>query len=136
MIGLSARRARRLAAPLAAAALMLAACGPQSAEPTLVVMESRGSFLPATVIIPAGTTVIWRNEDRLAHTVTGGAPIKTDSFVLEATLPAGAEPFDSGYVFAGRTWAPTFETPGQYVYYCRYHAQDQMVANVVVEAVP
>ena len=53
---------------------------------------------------------------------------------LATTVPAGAEPFDSGDLFSGHTWQYTFDTPGQYTYYCRYHAGEQMFATLVVEA--
>jgi plastocyanin len=119
---------------LAAAALLLAACGPASTEPSLVVMVDSATFVPGVITVPAGGTVIWRNADRLVHTVTADAELRTDTYHLAAGLPDGAEPFDSGDVFAGQTWAHTFTAPGQYVYFCRYHANEQMFGTLVVEA--
>jgi plastocyanin len=119
---------------LAAAALLFAACGPVGAEAPLVVMVDRATFAPGAISVPAGATVIWRNEDRLVHTVTAAPELRTDTFQLVGGLPDGADPFDSGDVFAGQTWAHTFTAPGQYVYYCRYHANEQMFGTLVVEA--
>ncbi len=71
------------------------------------------AFSPATVTVPAGTTVIWTNEDSDAHTVTdkGG-------MLHSPTLDTGA------------TYQYTFTTPGQYSYLCSIHPF--MLGTVVV----
>lgn len=55
--------------------------------------------------IEAGTTVTWVNDDEgQVHTVTDVG-----------------EAFDSGFLATGESWSWTFETPGEYEYYCLPH---------------
>jgi plastocyanin len=62
------------------------------------------SFVPATLTISAGTTVTWTNNDPVNHTVT-----------------ADNGSFDSGVVLPGDSFSFTFNTPGNYLYYCSIH---------------
>lgn len=79
----------------------------------------RGSqFQPAEVIVQAGTTVVWINQDGLPHTVTAGAR-GNPTGLFDATVEPGGE-----YSF-------TFEEPGTYDYYCSIHPG--MDGVVVVE---
>ena len=75
------------------------------------------AFLPRRVEISVGTTLVWRNEDPLAHTVT-----------------AVDGSFDSGLIGAGSTWRKTFSKPGTYQVTCTPHPF--MKATIVVKAVP
>ena len=72
-------------------------------------------FNPETVKIPAGTTVIWTNNDSTNHTVVS---------------TTGNE-MDSGSLNPGETFAHMFNYPGTYEYHCSIHTT--MVGNVVVE---
>lgn len=72
------------------------------------------TFSPAEIIIPIGTTVIWRNSDSALHTVTSDDGI-----------------FDSGSLSRGNTFSYTFEKAGTYPYYCVIHPY--MKATVIVE---
>lgn len=62
------------------------------------------TFVPGRIQITAGTTVVWRNDDQLIHTVT-----------------ANDKSFDSGLLEPGKTYRRTFDKPGQYPYYCLPH---------------
>lgn len=62
------------------------------------------SFVPATLTISAGTTVTWTNDDPFNHTVT-----------------ADDGSFNSGVVAPGDSFSFTFDTPGNYLYYCSIH---------------
>ncbi len=66
------------------------------------------SFSPATMTIPAGTTVVWTNDSGAPHTVTSdtGAPAAFDSGAVNAS---------------GGTFSFTFAQPGTYHYHCNYH---------------
>ena len=67
---------------------------------------------PANIAIPAGTTVIWFNDDTdQPHTVTSGAAESDDS---------GSE-FDSGFMSVGSFFQHTFEEAGDYEYHCEVH---------------
>jgi plastocyanin len=68
-----------------------------------VVMRNT-TFVPGRIQITAGTTVVWRNDDQLIHTVT-----------------ANDKSFDSGILQPGKTYRRTFERPGEYPYYCMPH---------------
>ena len=72
-------------------------------------------FNPETVTIPAGTTVIWTNNDSTNHTVVS---------------TTGNE-MDSGSLNPGETFAHIFNDPGTYEYHCSIHTT--MVGKVVVE---
>lgn len=63
------------------------------------------SFQPATLNVPAGTTVTWINQDGMQHTVT------SDIQGL----------FDSGAIAPGKKFSSTFPAPGNYHYHCDIH---------------
>lgn len=54
--------------------------------------------------IAVGTTIEWKNEDPVAHTVT-----------------ADDNGFDSGLIESGQVWRYTFTRPGTYAYHCTPH---------------
>ena len=93
------------AVPAAAAPTRQPAAPRQTAarRPVTVVLRNT-TFVPGRVQITAGTTVIWRNDDQLIHTVT-----------------ANDKSFDSGLLQPGKTYSRTFDKPGQYPYYCMPH---------------
>lgn len=72
--------------------------------------ETNECFLPYMVTIHPGDEVVWSNDDTAAHTVTSG------------TADAGADGlFDSSLFMAGATFSHTFDTLGEYDYYCMVH---------------
>lgn len=62
------------------------------------------TYLQSRIEITVGSTIEWKNNDPLAHTVTA-----TD------------KSFDSGNVMPGQTWKHTFTKPGTYSFYCTPH---------------
>lgn len=62
------------------------------------------AFEPATLEVPAGTTVNWTNIDTTAHTVT-----------------ADDGSFDSGNLAVNESFSYRFDTAGSYAYHCNYH---------------
>ena len=82
--------------------------------------ETDECYIPATLNISAGTTVIWENNDAAAHLATSGTPDGG---------PDGA--FDSGMIMAGATYEFEFSDKGEFVYYCLVHPW--MVGTVIVE---
>lgn len=64
--------------------------------------------------VAVGTTIEWRNDDPVAHTVT-----------------ADDGSFDSGMIEGGQTWRYTFTRAGTYAYHCTPHPF--MKATVVVK---
>lgn len=55
-------------------------------------------------MVPVGTTVTWRNDDTVPHTVTSDAGL-----------------FDSGNLDPGQTFTHTFELTGNFPYHCEIH---------------
>lgn len=100
------------------------------------------AYVPDTVTIQAGDTVVWENTSVRRHTVTATS---------QAALPDGAAFFASGGYdsyqeaeeawlddFGGRidtneTYSHTFETPGTYSYVCIPHVDGGMAGTVIVE---
>ena len=82
--------------------------------------ETDECYIPATLNISAGTTVIWENNDAAAHLATSGTPDGG---------PDGV--FDSGMIMGGATYEYEFTETGEFVYYCLVHPW--MVGTVVVE---
>lgn len=71
-------------------------------------------FLPATLTVDVGTTVTWKNLDRVGHTVTPEDP--------RAWGTEGSGDAPSAWMQEGATWSHTFDAPGRYAYYCAPHA--------------
>ncbi len=61
-------------------------------------------FSPGTLSIRAGTTVVWTNNEGARHTVT-----------------SDDGSFASDVLNEGDVFSFTFDTPGSYAYYCRFH---------------
>jgi plastocyanin len=73
------------------------------------------SFGPATITIPAGTTVTWTNNDDVPHVVSSDDNKMFKSKALDT---------DDHFSF-------TFTKPGTYNYYCAIHPK--MTAKIVVQ---
>jgi nitrite reductase (NO-forming) len=76
--------------------------------------ESPADYSVNELRVKVGTTVTWTNDDDQMHTVTdvGGG-------------------FDSGFLNPGDTWSYTFESEGEFEYFCQPHPW--MRAKVIVE---
>jgi uncharacterized membrane protein len=73
------------------------------------------SFQPAQITVHPGETVVWKNEDIFAHTVT-----------------ADDGSFDSGLIQPGQTWKMTVQKAGTIAYHCTPHPN--MKATLVAAA--
>ena len=72
--------------------------------------ETNKCFIPSSVSIMKGDTVVWPNDDSAAHTVTSGSP---------ADGPSGM--FDSSLLIAGKSFEHTFDSSGTFDYFCMVH---------------
>src|SRR5262245_61956582 len=92
-------------AALLAATVMVAifSLGAARAENTTATIHNF-AFTPPQLTLAAGTTVTWRNDDDIPHTVTSST---------------GA--FKSKALDTGDTFAFTFAVPGSYQYFCSLH---------------
>jgi plastocyanin len=61
-----------------------------------------------TVVLGVNSTVVWKNNDSVHHTVT------------TSLAPSGAS-FDSGNILRGGCYTHAFTALGTYKYYCSYH---------------
>jgi len=52
--------------------------------------------------------------------------------VIDVKLPAGVQPFDSGYLQPGQTYSRVFTVPGIYRYVCTLHEGNGMKGVVIV----
>ncbi len=85
-----------------------------SADATTVTIVN-GAFSPARLEIAPGTTVTWRNEDGIAHSVMGDDLAFDDSSVLSP----------------GQSFSQSFDTSGTYTYKCGPHPG--MVGTITVK---
>lgn len=93
-------------------------------------MTDQLKFDPAELTIPKGATVTWQNTGQVPHTATDD-PSKAAN-KADASLPAGASPWDSGMMNAGQSWSYTFTVPGEYKYFCIPHEAAGMVGTITV----
>lgn len=75
-----------------------------SAQSDVVVEMQDFKFAPQTITISAGTTVVWRDTGQRPH-----------------TAEADDGSFNTGNVDAGGEARTTFNTPGTFAYFCKYH---------------
>ena len=102
---------------LALPALGARASGPPAPAHTVVQVSIQNfAFSPRTLVIAAGTTVVWTNHDMAPHTVTSDRGAWASSARLDA----------------GQSFSLTFSNPGTYVYHCAVHPF--MTATVIVRA--
>ena len=106
-----------IAGTAAAAALLLGTGAPAPAadapKPT-VVHITNFTFVPATVTVPAGTTITFVNDDQEPHTVTA-----TD------------KSFDSEGLDTHQSWKHAFAKAGTFTYFCEMHPY--MKGTVIVK---
>lgn len=86
----------------------------QPAEDEFADDEAIPDYSVNVLTVKAGTTVSWVNQDDQQHTVT-----------------AVDGSFDSGFLTQGEVFSHTFDTPGEYEYFCMPHLW--MRAKVIVE---
>jgi plastocyanin len=80
-------------------------------------------FAPKEISVNIDTTVVWTNMDTTGHTVTSGNPGDPDFGSL----------FDSNFPLlkTGETFEYTFDTAGEYPYFCQVHPY--MTGKVIVK---
>ena len=81
------------------------------------------SFSPDNLQIRPGTTVVWKNDDNITHTVTSGKGMNDTS---------KGKIFDSGPIGIGKTFSHKFDLVGTYYYFCSLHPT--MVGTVTVKS--
>lgn len=121
----------------------VAGCGGSDAPPTdsdgnpRVAMTGDLNFEPDRVRVGVGDTVVWTNPDTVDHSVTayegelpdGATYFASGGFDSEA---AAREAYRTGAVEQDETYSHTFETAGEFPYFCIPH-ESGMRGTVVVE---
>jgi plastocyanin len=102
-----------------------------TANNTAVQTTDANKFDPATVTIVKGGTVTWTNTSSMIHSVTDD-PTKAVNKV-DAQLPPGAQPWDSGLLQPNQTFSHTFDVAGTYKYFCTPHESLGMLGTIVVQ---
>jgi len=105
--------------------------GTATDEEVEVTMTEDLRFDPETLRVRVGQTVAWRNTSSVPHTVTADPAAVRDPG--QVSLPDGAEPFDSGFIFPDEVFRHTFRVPGEYMYICVPHDMAPMIGRIVVE---
>ncbi len=91
------------------------ACASQKAEAqTHTVLIKDFKYVPETLTVKSGDTVIWKNEDIVPHTAT-----------------ANGKSFDSKNIASKASWKYVAGKPGNYPYICAYHPT--MKAKLIVQ---
>jgi plastocyanin len=88
----------------------VAAAAPIRKPVTHTVSIDGARFSPADLTVRAGDTIVWVNNDILAHT---------------ATSRNGA--FDSKVIEPGRRWKFVVKQKGTFAYTCSFHPMDAML---------
>ena len=96
----------------------------------IVGMSDMG-FLPRTIEINAGETVVWRNSSEVTHNVV--ADPGRAVYPVDVKLPSGVNPFGSGFLQPGQSFTHTFTVPGIYRYVCTLHETSGMKGVVIVK---
>ena len=110
---------------------VMSVAGLAGAESGLTVrMTSRDAFVPKTLTIKVGGTVVWENDSPAVHTVTDNPDLAAEK--QDAAMPAGATAFNSGTVEPGKQYSQVFTVPGTYKYFCVPHEAGGMVGTIVV----
>lgn len=116
-------RARWLRGPLAASLLLVtlvvwAGAAEPGEEYQVFIKKDTYRFEPVQLVVEAGDTVRWINEDERRHLT---ASIPDGSGHLEIFCPE---------LYPGKVCTHTFTQPGKYPYFCFIHRN--MVGEVVV----
>ncbi len=82
--------------------------------------ETSECYIPSTLTVSLGTTIIWENNDNAAQLATSGTPDGGPNGI-----------FDSGMIMGGATFEYEFSDKGEFPYYCIVHPW--MIGTVTVE---
>jgi plastocyanin len=104
-----------------------------TSAPGPVVNLSSLMFNPPTTTVKVGTTVSWRNNEPITHTVTSGRfeGVDKSTGLRSSQNPDGT--FNAKLAGKGKTFSFTFTQPGTYTYYCDIHQGMNATITVVAD---
>jgi plastocyanin len=90
-------------------------------------------FNPSTTTVKVGTTVTWRNDEPITHTVTSGRfqGVDKTTGLRSSQDPDGT--FNAKLPGNGKTFSFTYTEPGNYTYYCDIHQGMNATITVVTD---
>ena len=97
----------------------ISSASPRAADNKVTIKINNFMFTPKQVTVPAGTTVVWVNENG-RHTVE-----------------ADKGEFKSPVLTSGQSFEFKFDKPGRYAYHCGFHGEaggKDMAGDVIVTA--
>ena len=112
----------------------LSACAKENQEKyevDIVLDQSEIQYSPELLTIPRGATVTWLNKCYYSQSATCDPNQAGDGGV--ASLPKGAQPWDSGLLYPGQRFSQTFETPGTYLYFSLPRLSPNTVGTIIVK---
>jgi plastocyanin len=91
-------------------------------------------FHPSTTTVKMGTTITWRNDEPITHTVTSGRfeGVDKTTGLRSSQDPDGT--FNAKLAGKGKTFSFTFTKPGDYTYYCDIHQGMNATIKVVADS--
>jgi plastocyanin len=91
-------------------------------------------FHPSTTTVKMGTTITWRNDEPITHTVTSGRfeGVDKTTGLRSSQDPDGT--FNAKLAGKGKTFSFTFTKPGTYTYYCDIHQGMNATITVVADS--
>lgn len=104
--------------------------GPEAGkEVSVTVLLRNFRYVPEEIRIPAGTRVVFLNEDEVAHNVV---------HVAGQRVGAAPSAFESPVLQPGDQWSFVFTEPGEYSFICTVSAHQLMgmVGKIIVEEFP
>jgi plastocyanin len=103
---------RNVGIRLAVVAAMTSQMSAARCEDSIITIDNF-SFSPAQLVVKAGTTMTWKNQDDIPHTVVSAGKFKSKALDT-----------DDSYSF-------TFTAAGDYTYFCSLHPH--MTGTIKVE---
>jgi plastocyanin len=102
------------------------------------------AFVPVTIEVSLGDTVVWYNNNDRPHTVTayddaipdGAEYWASGGFDSEEAARDGYQNAVRGVIDPGQTYEHTFNVPGTHEYFCVPHEIGGMVGTVTVSENP
>jgi plastocyanin len=98
------RKVTKMKKILVTSLLIMAAVGINASAATFYAEMTNDDYTPAKLYVPVGTTVSWKNFGTHTHDVVSNTGL-----------------FNSGPITTGGSFSYTFNSVGDYGYYCTYH---------------
>lgn len=113
---------------------LLSSCAPENKDEfqvDILLDQSEIHYSPDKLTIPRGAKVTWLNKSYYSQSATCDPNQAKNGAV--ASLPKGAQSWDSGLLYPGQRFSKTFDTPGTYVYFSLPRLSPTTVGTIIVK---